>query len=137
VTGRFVLVLVAYVFWVLLVVLTTMVHTQSAEIVVTPFRGASRTVISASRTLAALDPGPVRTILVGSLVCVLTATWSVAWRIARRSATLGVAGLVAGCVVGATALVAILTVGPLLVPLAAVLIVLALPMSRLGEPPGT
>jgi len=95
--------------------------------------GAART----AQTVYEVNPGPVGVILAGTLAALVVASASVAWRVVHRCTRLGVTALAVACVVGLAALAGMLTVGPLLVPLAAVLVVEALPMDRLApSPPG-
>ena len=68
----------------------------------------------------------------GVAVACLVATASVLWRVVRRSPRIGVAGLVVGTLVAAVALLGMLTVGPFMLPLAALLVVVALPMDELA-----
>ncbi|MGO9458419.1 MAG: hypothetical protein ACLP62_15460 [Acidimicrobiales bacterium] len=58
-------------------------------------------------------------------------TASLVWRTIHRSPRPGVAGLAAAGGAGVVALLGALTVGPFIVPLAALLFVVALPMDRL------
>ena len=84
------------------------------------------------QTVYQADPGPVKMILSGLAVACAVATASVLWRVAHRSPRVGVAGLVAALPVGVMALLGMLTVGPFILPLAALLFVIALPMDTLA-----
>jgi len=94
------------------------------------------TVITHSRaTLYQSQPGTVRLILTGLAIAVLISTASVIWRIVRRSTRLGITGIVVAGLVGVAALLGVLTIGLFIVPLAAFLVVLALPITPNGEWP--
>jgi hypothetical protein len=84
------------------------------------------------QTVYQADPGPVKMILGGLAVACAVATASVLWRVVHRSPRLGVAGLVAALPVGVMALLGMLTVGPFILPIAALLFVVALPMDTLA-----
>ncbi len=84
---------------------------------------------SSSETLYEVNPGPVRVILALLSVAVLVSTASLWWRVAHRSTKVGLAGMLVGCMVGLVAVLGMLTIGPFLLPLAALLIVLALPLA--------
>jgi len=84
------------------------------------------------QTVYQANPGPVKLILMGLAVACLVATASVLWRVVRRSPRIGVAGLVVGTLVAVVALLGMLTVGPFMLPLAALLVVVALPMDKLA-----
>jgi hypothetical protein len=84
------------------------------------------------QTVYEANPGPVKMILIGSAVACAVATASVFWRVVHRSPKLGVAGLAVGALTGAVALLGMLTVGPFILPLAALLVVVALPMNTLA-----
>jgi glucan phosphoethanolaminetransferase (alkaline phosphatase superfamily) len=79
------------------------------------------------------NPGPVTVILLLMLVAVTASTLSVLYRIVKRSPKLGVTGVVVAILVGIFCVLATLSVGPFVLPLAGLLVVLALPMSKLTE----
>ena len=94
-----------------------------------------RVVISAQagQTVYQANPTPVSVILVGLLAACVVSGASLAFRIVRRSPAPGVAGLVAGGLVGVVAILGMLTVGPYILPLAALLVVNGLPLTRLNS----
>lgn len=83
---------------------------------------------SSGATVYQTNPRPVGCILVGLAGALLVATTSVLWRVARHSARVGVAGMTVAILAAIAALVGMLTVGPFIVPIAAVLVLLALPI---------
>ena len=84
------------------------------------------------QTVYEANPGPVKMILIGLAVACAVATASVFWRVVHRSPKVGVAGLAVGALTGVVALLGMLTVGPFILPLAALLVVVALPMNTLA-----
>lgn len=78
-----------------------------------------------------VNPGPVAVILSIMAVAVLVASWSVLHRIRRRSASLGLAGVAAAALVSLITVAGALSIGMFAAPLAALLIILALPMEAL------
>lgn len=83
---------------------------------------------SSGSTVYQENPGPVEGILVGLAGALLVSTGSIAWRVARRSSRVGVAGMVVAVLAAMVALAGWLTVGLFIVPIAAVLFVVALPI---------
>lgn len=83
---------------------------------------------SSGATVYQANPRPVEWILVGLAGALLVATASVGWRVLRRSARVGVAGMTVAVLAVVAALVGLLTVGPFIIPIAAVLMLLALPI---------
>ncbi len=79
------------------------------------------------------NPGPVTVILLLLLVVAIVSTLSVVYRAVKHSPEVGVVGMVMACVVGAFCFVGMASVGMFLLPLAGLLVVLALPMSKLAE----
>lgn len=78
-----------------------------------------------------VNPRPVGVILSIMAVAVIVASWSVLHRIRRRSASLGVAGVAAAALVSLITVAGALSIGMFAAPLAALLIILALPMETL------
>ena len=79
------------------------------------------------------NPGPVTVILLLLLVVAIVSTLSVVYRAVKHSPKVGIVGMVMACVVGAFCFVGMASVGMFLLPLAGLLVVLALPMSKLAE----
>ncbi len=125
---RFVLLVVAYLVWGALV-LAAMTVDGSPSTTVTATPGHVIRITSPGSSLYQVDPGPVRAILSGLAVALAVSTASVIWRVLRRSTKVGVAGMIAAGLVGATAVVGMLTVGIFVLPFAALLVVLALPIA--------
>jgi len=75
-----------------------------------------------------VNRGPVTVILILLAGALLVSTLSLIRRIARRSNKIGVPGVVAASVVGAIGVLGLMTVGPFILPLAALLLILAIPM---------
>ena len=103
--------------------------------------GRPTTEIQSQSTLYQEQPGMARGILVAAAITLLIATASVVWRVARRSERLGVTCLIVAGLVGASAILGMMTIGMFLVPLAALLVVLALPIApeprTMGAPPSS
>ena len=79
------------------------------------------------------NPGPAIVLIALSTLCVLIATSSLLARVRARSSRYGTVGMVAAGVLGVAAILGLLSVGPFLVPLAALLIILALPMEEIAH----
>jgi len=75
------------------------------------------------------NPGPVRIILLLAAGAVLLSTASVLWRVIRHSSNIGIVGMVVGGVAAMTVVLSAFTIGPFFLPLAALLILLALPIT--------
>jgi hypothetical protein len=97
------------------------VGTGSSTIVISG-TGRPTTVTESSTTLYKEQPGTVRTILIALAIALVISTASVVWRVVRRSERLGVTGLIVAGLVGAVA------------PLAAFLVLLALPIAPARKP---
>lgn len=120
-----------YAYWAALLAAAHLLHSGSTTEVVTDFDGRRHTIVLVGQSLDQVNPGPVRVILGGCLVCLVVACVSVAWRVARQVTRVGVTALVATSLVGFAVVLGALTVGLYLAPLGAVLAVAALPMDRL------
>ncbi len=72
--------------------------------------------------------GPVTVILIVLASALLVSTLSLARRIARHSSKIGVPGVVAASVVGVVGVLGLMSVGPFILPLAALLLIVAIPM---------
>lgn len=81
------------------------------------------------------NPGPVTVILLLLLVMAIVSTLSVVYRAVKHSPKVGVVGVVMACVVGAVCVVGVASVGIFILPLAGLLVVLALPMNKLAGDP--
>jgi len=125
---RFGLLVGAYATWGVLAWLAVTVRSYSTTIV-SAGTGRPPTVVTTGSTLEQVDPGSVRIILTGLAVALVIATASVVWRVARRSERVGVTGLVVAGLAGVVALLGMLTIGIFLVPFAALLALLALPIA--------
>jgi hypothetical protein len=100
---------------------------------VSAYSSSTSTGATSSSTVYQQNPGPVTVIsIVLAGVCVL-ATASLAWRVHRRSRRVGIVGMIAGCGVGLLALLGLMTIGIALVPLAALLVLIALPLTTVGD----
>jgi len=130
---RLVLLLGAYLAWGALAWVTVSVRAYSSEII-SSGTGRPTVAASSSTTLYQDQPGTMRTILFALAIALLISTASVFWRVVRRSTHLGVTGMVAAGLVGAMALLGMLTIGMFIVPLAAFLVVLALPIAPERKP---
>ncbi len=84
-----------------------------------------------ARSIYDENPEPVTVLLAVLGAACLVVTASLLWRCTHRSPRPGVAGLVAAGGAGVVALLGVFTVGPFILPLAALLFVVALPMDRL------
>lgn len=93
--------------------------------------GPATMVHIAGATLYQTNRLVVIVILTLMAVALAVATFSFVWRVRHNSTSRGTSGLVAALMVSLVAFVGILTIGPFLFPLAALLMVLALPMQNL------
>jgi hypothetical protein len=144
VLGRIGLLLGAYLCWVALALMLVVVRTGSSSSVHAVDGHVTR-VIQSDTTLYQVQPGTVRVLLLVTASALVISTASVVWRILRRSPRLGITAMVVGAIVGVGAVLGLLTIGPFIAPLAACLIVLALPFGPPrsnpapaggGSPPG-
>jgi hypothetical protein len=92
--------------------------------------------IQPGRSVYQENTGPVTVILLVLFAMATVATSSVVYRAVKRSSALGVTGMVVAVLACVFCVLAMLSVGPFALPLAALLVVLALPMNRLGETVG-
>jgi len=128
VVARFALLLGAYLSWLGLAwAMVSVTAVSSATI--SSGTGRATVVTQSSSTLYQNQPTTVRSILIGLATALVISTASVVWRVTRRSTRLGVSGMVVAALVSAVALLGILTIGLFIVPLAALLVVLALPIA--------
>jgi len=136
---RFGVLVGAYATWGVSAWLAVSVRSYSSTIV-SSGTGRPPTVVTTGSTLEQADPGSVRTVLAGLALALIIATASVVWRVARRSERVGVTGLVVAGLAGVVALLGALTIGIFLVPIAALLVLLALPIAptprRMPAPSG-
>lgn len=98
--------------------------------------GAAPVRHTAHQSLYRADPGPVTVLGVGLGLACAVATASLVWRAARRSTRVGATALVAAALTGVAALLGAFTVGPFIVPVAALLVVVALPLDRQSDGAG-
>jgi heme A synthase len=126
--ARFALLLGAYLSWLGLAWAVVSFRAFSST-TISSGTGRATVVTQSSSTLYQNQPTTVRAILIGLAVVLVISTASVVWRVVRRSRRLGVSGMVVAALVGAVALLGILTIGLFIVPLAALLVVLALPIA--------
>ena len=80
------------------------------------------------QSLYEVSPGPITAILVLEATALIVSTLSLGRRVTRRSSKVGVAGVVAAGVIGVVGVVGMLTVGPYILVLAALLLMVALPI---------
>ena len=125
---RVVVLVGAYAAWGALAWLMVSVDTYSST-AISSGTGRPTTVTQSSSTLYQVQPTMVRALLAGAAVAVVIATGSVVWRVVRRSERLGVTGIIVAGLVGAVGLLGMLTIGIVVMPLAALLVVLALPIA--------
>ena len=133
---RFALLSGAYLAWGALAWMMVSVDSGSSTII-SSGTGRQTTVIQSGTTLYQEQPGTVRAILGALAVALVIATASVVWRVARRSERLGVMGLIVAGLVGAFAVLGMLTIGMFVAPLAALLVLLALPIAPEPRPAPT
>jgi hypothetical protein len=91
--------------------------------------------LQVGRSVYQENPGPVTVILLLMFAAVTTSTLSVVYRIKKRSPKLGIAGMLVAGLAGIFCVLGALTVGPFVLPLAGLLVVLALPMTKLSAEP--
>jgi hypothetical protein len=125
---RFALLLGAYLSWGALALMMVSYHGGSS-VSISSVNGHITQVTQPGTTLYQGQPGAVRAILLVLGIALLISTASVVGRVARRSTRVGVTGMVVAGIVGAVALLGMLTIGMLIVPLAAFLVALALPIA--------
>jgi hypothetical protein len=130
---RFLLLLGAYLAWGALAWMMVAYHAGSSTSISSGTDHAT-VVTQSSTTLYQGQPGTVRAILLGLAIALAITTASVVWRVVRHSTRLGVTGMVVAGLVGAVALLGMLTIGMFIVPLAAFLVVLALPIAPERRP---
>lgn len=130
---RFTLLVGAYLVWVALAWMFVFMSSGSSTIT-SSGTGRPTTTITTTTTLYQSQPGLVRLILVVLAAALVASTASILWRVVRRSERLGVTGLVVACLVGAFALLGMLTIGPFIAPLAAIMVLLALPIAPEPKP---
>lgn len=118
----------AYLAWAAVAWMLVAVHSGSST-AVSSGTGRPTTVVRSSPTLYQEQPATIRVILVALAVAVVVSTASVLWRVARRSERLGVAGLIAAGPVAAATVLGAMTIGRFLLPLATLLVLLALPIA--------
>lgn len=83
---------------------------------------------SSGPTVYQTNPRPVAIILAGLVGALLVETGTLAWRVARHSTRTGVAGMTVAALAAAVAFAGMLTVGLFIVPIAVVLVLVALPL---------
>ena len=96
-----------------------------------------RTVVQSrpGQTAFQANPVAVAVILMALLAACVGSGISLLFRVMRRSTETGIAGMVVGGAVGVIAILGLLTVGPYLFPLVALLVIVALPLDEFAEPP--
>ena len=134
---RFSLLVCACLAWGVLALVLVTDHGSSSSSISVSNGHVTRTVLPGV-TAYGEDPGPVRIVLLVSAGAVVVSAASLTWRAARQSSRIGVAGMAVGGAAVVAALLGAFTIGPFLLPLAAVLIIVALPIapSRPDRPPG-
>jgi hypothetical protein len=108
----------------------------SSETAITYMNGRSVVQSQPGQTAYQTNPTAIAVILLALLAACGTSGVSLTFRVLHRSPSLGIAGLVVGAIVGIIAILGILTVGPYILPLAGLLIVIALPLDTFAEAPG-
>lgn len=101
---------------------TSSVYSTSGGISSVTYTGQS------GQSVYQVNPGPVTVILILLAGALLVSTLSLARRITRHSSKMSVPGVVAASVVGVVGVLGMMSVGPFLLPLAALLLILAIPM---------
>jgi len=128
VTGRVALLGCAYVGGGALALAAVRYHgSPSYEIATT--EGRSTRILLPATTLYEKNPGAVQIILMVLAGALLASTVSLLWRALRRSARMGVTGMVAGSALAVVGILGLLTIGLAILPLAGLLVVVALPLS--------
>ncbi len=130
---RFGLLFGAYLAWGALAWMMVSVDTGSST-TISSGTGRLTTVAQSSTTLYQEQPGMVGAILIALAIALAISTASVVWRVVRRSERLGVTGVIVAGLVGAVALLGMLTIGMFIAPLAAFLVLLALPIAPDRKP---
>ncbi len=125
---RFALLGCAYATWGALFLMMTVYHGSSSYSIST-VNGHVTRVAQPGVTVYQENPAPVRIILLLAAGAVLVSTASVLWRVIRHSSKIGVAGMVVGGMAAVMVVLGAFTIGPFFLPLAAVLILLALPIT--------
>lgn len=125
---RFVLVGGAVLTWGALVWLTVSVQAGTTTAVSSGI-GRPTVVTQSTTTLYQESPGAVGLILAVLAAAVVTATASVIWRVVHHSERIGITGMVVAVLVGGMALLGMLTIGMFIVPLAVLLVLLAIPIA--------
>jgi hypothetical protein len=96
--------------------------------------GAHRVgVVTPGQTIYQANPGAVSVILLVLALAVVAGTISLGWRAQRSVAGVGAAGLAAGVVACVFAVAGIMTIGPWIVPVAVLLVLVALPLGKGGR----
>jgi hypothetical protein len=125
---RFVLLLGAYLAWGGLALILVVARENSSVNTISS-NGRLTQVNQSGTTIYQMNPGPVRIILFGLAAALVISTASVVWRVVHHSAKVGITGMIVAGIAGAACLLGILTVGLFIVPVAALLVVLALPIA--------
>jgi len=130
---RFALLLGAYLAWgaLALLLITT---TGNSSVSGTSIDGHVTQVAQPATTIYQSDPRPVQAILVGLAGALLISTASVVWRVVRRSTRVGVTGMIVAGLAGVVAVLGMLTIGMFILPVAVLLVVLALPIAPERRP---
>lgn len=125
---RFALLLIGYLAWgtVALILVRVGAYSGQSQIAI---HGHMIQVAHPSFSVYQVNPGPVRIILGLLAGALLVSTASVLWRVVRRSDRVGVSAMVVAGIAGVMTLLGILTVGPLIAPMAVLFVVLALPIA--------
>jgi hypothetical protein len=84
--------------------------------------------LQSNQSIYQTNPGPVTVILSLMAGALLVSTVSLIRRVARQSPKVDVPGLVAASVIGVVGVLGLLSVGPFILPLAVLLLILAIPM---------
>lgn len=87
-------------------------------------------IVQSSQSVYQVNPGPVIVLLILLAGALLVSTLSLAFRVARHSPKVSVPGVVAASVTGVIGILGLLSVGPFILPLAALLLILAIPMDK-------
>jgi len=118
----------AYAAWAALFLMMTVYHGGSFSSL-SMVNGHVTKVVQRGATIYQENPGPVRIILLLVAGAVLVSTASVLWRVIRHSSKIGVVGMVVGGMAAVMVVLGAFTIGPFFLPLAALLILLALPIT--------
>lgn len=87
----------------------------------------------ANQSIYQTNPRPVAVILIMLAAAILVSTVSLISRVARNSPKISVPGAVVASAIGVVGVLAMLSIGPFILPLAALLLVVALPMDKLSS----